>query len=156
MKMEDLKPKARQIFELVLHDLPEPLETDPHLVNTAKILANLAHRWPEPLSQKQKQHHLEQLCRKIHVANKLMATYAPGWKKLPEALPLSQLHWPVLITVLLGYSQLADIERALALKYLNAALQALRLAGSQETVPHFSKLRAWAEEALETFNLERK
>ena len=151
-KVNDLKSKAKQMFEAVMCDLPDPIEADPNLVNTSKILVSLAQTWPEPLSDQQRKD-LEALCRKVHVAKKVMAIYAPGWKKVPEPVPLSLPHWPVLITVLLGYSHLDDVNnkdaRGLAFKFLNAALTALELAKNQETISYFSELQTWAEEILE-------
>lgn len=159
-KVKDLKSKAKQMFEVVMRDLPDPIEADPNLVNTSKTLVSLARTWPEPLSDQQRKD-LEAMCRKVHIAKKVMAIYAPGWKKVPEPVPLSLPYWSALIAILLGHSHLDNVNnkdaRGLAFKFLNAALASLDLAESQGTIPYFSELQGWAEEVLENlfYSVER-
>ena len=44
---------------------------------------------------------LEALCRKVHVARRVYARYAPGWKKPARAEPLDAQQWPRLVEVFL-------------------------------------------------------
>jgi hypothetical protein len=153
-EVKSLRSTAKQMFELVTADLPDPIEVDPNLVITSKVLVGLARTWPEPPSDEHRRD-LETLCRKVHVAKKLMSVYAPGWKRVPEAVPLSLPYWSLTVAVLLGYSCLDEVNgnqaRGLGFKLLNAALTALDLARSQGTVPYLSELQAWAEKVLESF-----
>jgi hypothetical protein len=154
-EVKSLRSRAKQVFELVTADLPDPVEVDPNLVVTSKVLAGLARSWPEPLSDDQRRD-LEALCRKVHVAKKLMSVYAPGWKRVSEPVPLSLPYWSLAVAVLLGYSHLEEAEneeaRGLGFKFLNAALMALDLARTRGIIPHLSELRTWAEEVLENLS----
>jgi hypothetical protein len=146
--------EAKRMLELIMADLPLPTEAEPNLVMTSRVLLDLARAWPGPLGDEQRRD-LEALCRKLHVAKKLMAVYAPGWNKVPEAVPLPLPYWSLTIVVLLAYSHLTREEnrdaRGLGFKFLNAALAAVDLARSRGTIPHLSELQSWAEETLENF-----
>lgn len=140
------------MLELIMADLPLPIEAEPNLVVTSRVLLDLARTWPEPLGDEQRRD-LEALCRKLHVAKKLMAAYATGWNKIPEAVPLPLPYWSLTIAVLLAYSHLSREEnrdtRGLGFKFLNAGLAAVDLARSQRTIPHLPELQSWAEKISE-------
>jgi hypothetical protein len=140
------------MLELIMAGLPLPIEAEPNLVITSRVLLDLARTWPGPLGDEQRRDS-EALCRKLHVAKKLMTAYAPGWKKVPEAVPLPLPYSSLTIAVLLAYSHLSREEsrdaRGLGFKFLNAALAAVDLARSQGTIPHLSELQSWAEETLQ-------
>lgn len=72
---------------------------------------------------------LDALCRKVHVARRVDASYGPGWKKLADRQPLDVAAHPLLVAVLLANGErVAQRDRGYSLKLLNAAVAALELA----------------------------
>jgi hypothetical protein len=151
--------EAKRMLELITTDLPYPIEAEPNLVMTSRVLLDLARTWPGPPGDEQRRD-LEALCRKLHVAKKLMAVYAPGWNKIPEAVPLPLPYWSLTIAVLLAYSHLSREEnrdaRGLGFKFLNAAVAAVDLARSRGTIPHLPELQSWAEKISENLTCQVK
>ncbi len=142
-------PRVRADLEAILAGQPAP-PGGTGRIDTWSVLAELARAWPQPLDG-ESLGHWQALCRKVHVAGKVLATYRRGWRRPRAAEPLPPPAWPLLIAVLLAYavpSGDGEAERGLALKSLNAALAARDLArqGGGESSP--VDLGAWSERAL--------
>ncbi len=154
--MRRTEPEVRSSLDKILESLPALAEPEAGVIDTANVLVDLAHAWPERLS-KDRHRSLEALCRKIHVARQVLAVYRPGWKRRKSAEPLLAAFWPLLTGVFLAYAIPAggeDADRGQALKNLNAALAALDLAPASERVRGLGELRTWSERLLAAVDRE--
>ena len=149
--------RAEHELAAVLADLPELSRTDPQGRQTAGVLVELAQAWPGPLGERDRKD-LEALCREIAVRGNVFRVYERDWNKVAGADGLRPAWWPLLIAVLLAWSQAGEDgdpdARGLGLKSLNAALGALDMADSRRDVAHLLALRSWCEEILEGVSCE--
>ena len=148
--MIDQIEEIKKVLAEAVEASPAPETLGSSRISTPQTLVKLAQRWPSTPDQEGRAA-LEALCRKVHVAKKVMNSYQIDWKKDPEARPLDQIHQPLLIAVLLAYSsadkQGTETERGLGLKLLNAALDALDLSARAE--PSGSAPMEWRQ-SIET------
>ncbi len=138
--------EVKEVLTTILGSLPEILADGPGTISTARVLRHLAQAWPAPAEE----HDLNALCRKIHVGRKVLAAYRDDWKRGPTQEILPRPFWPLLVAVLLAYSEPGDeVEaRGLALKCLNAALAATALAERQGYAEDLADLADWSRRRL--------
>lgn len=124
-------------------------------IDVVSLLAHLAGSGTKHLDDPGREV-LDMLCRKISVAKQVCRSYRDDWKKAPEPEPLGARGWSLLIAVLLERAETAvadESELAFAVKYLNAALEALDLADTfEEEVLDRARLRVRAEAILESLS----
>ncbi len=150
--MRRVDPEVQERLNTILESLPELPEAEAGVIHTAAVLVELGCAWPERLSE-QRRRSLESLCRKVHVAGRVLAVYRPGWKRKKAAGSLPAGFWPLLLAVLLAYALAggeSETDRGLALKSLNAALAALDLAREVGVSEGLADLGACCERLLAT------
>ncbi len=143
-------------FDLLLSQLlaeaPASDNREARGIQTPRVLVALASERQSPPTPEERQS-LDALCRKIHVAGKVKASYGRSWRSRRGTPPLPRAFWPLLIAVLLAAGRLpehakAQVELGLALKCLNAALAALDLAAQIGEIPHLEELETEAARLL--------
>lgn len=92
---------------------------------------------------------LDGLCRQVAVSRAVLAVYEPDFRKPAAPEPLAPIHWALLIATLIAWADHdhgpTEDARGLALKTLNAALQACDLTDRHDVaISHADELRAWA------------
>lgn len=119
--------------------------------HTIALLAHLASRSNGPLEASEQQA-LDCLCRKIHVLGQIRTAYDADWRMALDNRPLPLGAWPVLILSLLTFSAAVDDGtgdgRGLALKWTNAAFNALDLYRAAGGADALQTLLGIAEERL--------
>jgi len=146
-----MKPSQSELAAMLAGALSEtgkwPLEGNV----TCDFLAHFHHKWPQYLDQVEMSA-LDALCRKVDVARKVWLSYDKEWKNPALKEPLPNSVWPALIAAFLLISTDGDRSeeaRGGALKFINAAFNALDFYEAADDSHNSSPLRTWAQMRLE-------
>lgn len=152
------------LLRAVQADLPSHEPADSQLVFVPAVLVKLAAAWPGPLTEPHRQQ-IEKLCLKIGASPTVLQAYEAGWAKPRNGQPLAAAYWPVLLAVLLAWSETPDEMGpdglGLSLKCLNAALAAYDHIEAMSSANAASigstggsPLRSWLDSRLATVSCE--